>query len=527
MIGRSLKHYEIIGKLGSGGMGDVYLAQDTKLDRKVALKVLPPDLAEDEERRSRFTREAKVVAGLNHPNIVTLYSVEEADDVHFITMELVSGKTLAELLPRNGFELDKLMEFAGPLANAVAAAHERGVIHRDLKPSNLMLTDSGELRVLDFGLAKLERGVSSGTDVSDATTQAKTGDGVILGTAHYMSPEQAAGRPIDHRSDIFSIGVVLYELATGQRPFQGDTPLSILSSILRDEPPPVRDLKPSLPYLLERTIRRCLAKEPARRFQTAIDIRNEIEELQRELSSGKLVDGASPAAHSHSIARYPLFAICVVVSTAVAGLIGYYFSRPSFDAVPRMSNPVQITSAVGSEDFPTWSPDGGRLAFESDQSGNKDLWVTQLGGGEPINLTAAHSGDDRWPSWSPDGRQIAFGSSRDGGGIFVMSAVGGQPRKLLTLPSDSHTLTGAPQWLTNGTEIAVAAYERSQGFLHIASVETREARRIQLPNHGGNQCLRVSWSADGRFIAYVEAPTEVADITRLWVAPLLEQSRRR
>ena len=232
MIGKTLAHYEILEKIGAGGMGEVYRARDTTLDRDVALKVLPADRARDPERHKRFDREAKVVAALKHPNIVTLYSVEEVDDVHFITMELVEGRSLEELIPDKGLSLNRFFELAIPLADAVGSAHGNGVTHRDLKPANIMLDGEGRLKVLDFGLAKLLE-PEVGSDTATITVEGSaTGEGRVLGTVAYMSPEQAEGKTVDHRSDIFSLGVVFYEMATGRRPFQGDSNISTLASIL-------------------------------------------------------------------------------------------------------------------------------------------------------------------------------------------------------------------------------------------------------------------------------------------------------
>jgi serine/threonine-protein kinase len=225
--------------------GEVYLAEDTELDRKVALKVLPAELAESTERRARFKREAKAIAALNHPNIVTVYSVEEAGDVHFITMELVRGKTLTELLPEKGFTLEEFLEIAVPLADAVAAAHQQRITHRDLKPDNMMLGDDGRIKVLDFGLAKGAPGVAM--EVSELETEAKTQEGAIVGTLYYMSPEQAQGKDVDARSDIFSLGVVFYEMLTGRRPFRGENPAEILSSIIKDTPQSTSELNPAVP----------------------------------------------------------------------------------------------------------------------------------------------------------------------------------------------------------------------------------------------------------------------------------------
>jgi TolB-like protein/Flp pilus assembly protein TadD len=283
MIGRELSHYRITGKLGAGGMGEVYRARDTKLDRDVALKILPSEMAQDPERLSRFDREAKAVAALKHPHIVTIYSVEEAGGIRFLTMELVEGQTLTDLIPRRGFALDRFFELAIDLTDAMAAAHAKNITHRDLKPANIMLDADGRLKVLDFGLAKLLEAGASGEDDTVVDQGSVTQEGRVLGTAAYMSPEQAEGKPVDHRSDIFSLGIILYEIATGERPFQGETTMSTLSAILKDTPPTVTEVRGSLPRHLGRIIARCLAKDPARRHQVVADLRNELEALKEEV----------------------------------------------------------------------------------------------------------------------------------------------------------------------------------------------------------------------------------------------------
>jgi non-specific serine/threonine protein kinase len=289
MIGQKLSHYEIIEKLGEGGMGEVYRARDPRLDRDVALKVLPVELAEDPERRKRFEREAKAVAGLKHPNIVTIHSVEEAQGVHFIAMELVEGKTLAENIPDGGFDLDRFFEVALPLTDAVSSAHVKGVAHRDLKPANIMFDADGRLKVLDFGLAKL---MEPDVDPDDTVgPDSNTAEGKVLGTAAYMSPEQAEGSKVDLRSDVFSLGIIFYEMVTGKRPFHGKTSISTISAILKDDPVSISDIKPLLPRHLGRVIRRCLAKDPGRRFQTVLDVRNELLELKDELRDESVVSG--------------------------------------------------------------------------------------------------------------------------------------------------------------------------------------------------------------------------------------------
>ena len=280
--GARLGPYEIVAPLGAGGMGEVYRARDPRLKRDIALKVLSGSTAADLERRARFEIEAQSIAALSHPNIITIYSVEEADDVLFLTMEYVEGKPLSDLIVKGGLPLTQIFNLAIPLADAVSAAHQRGITHRDLKPANVMVTADGRPKVLDFGLAKLANVSPVDDGMSGLATAALTGEGRIVGTVAYMSPEQAQGKPIDHRTDIFSLGVMLYELATGERPFQGDTSISVLSSIIKDSPQSVVALRPTLPHDLSRIIHRCLLKDADHRYQMAKDVRNELEDLKRD-----------------------------------------------------------------------------------------------------------------------------------------------------------------------------------------------------------------------------------------------------
>ncbi len=298
---QTIAHYRIVAKIGEGGMGQVYRAEDTRLGREVALKLLPTDVTLDQDRRSRFEREARAVAALKHPNIVTIYSVEESGGVPFFTMELVEGTSLSGMIPSNGFPLSRFFELAIPLADAISSAHEKGITHRDLKPANIMLDSDGRLKVLDFGLAKLTL-PASGTETAAtlAISDSATKEGRVLGTASYMSPEQAEGKAIDHRSDIFSLGIVLYEMVTGERPFQGDSPISILSAILRDSPQRVSAMRNALPRHLGRVIHRCLEKDPGRRYQTARDVRNELEALKEEIDSGEIDTGGLASEESVS-----------------------------------------------------------------------------------------------------------------------------------------------------------------------------------------------------------------------------------
>ncbi len=293
MVGRTIAHYRITAAIGAGGMGEVYRANDAKLGRDIALKILPPGMASDPDRLARFQREARAVAALNHPNIVTIYSVEESDNIHFITMELIEGQPLDRLISANGLPADRIMEIGGAMAEALAAAHEKGIVHRDLKPANVMVTHEGRVKVLDFGLAK-DVGAVTGNEVT-LTSAGHTEAGMVMGTPAYMSPEQVSGRPLDHRSDIFSFGVILHEMVTGRRPFEGRSSAELISSILRDTPPSITEARPELPSDLARVIRRCLEKDPRYRLQTARDICNEFRDLKRTVPESTGVAAATPA----------------------------------------------------------------------------------------------------------------------------------------------------------------------------------------------------------------------------------------
>ncbi len=288
MIGQKLAHYQITAALGAGGMGEVWRATDSKLGREVALKVLPEEFVDDPQRLDRFEREARAVASLNHPHIVTIHSVEEAEGIRFLTMELIEGRSLDKLIPEGGMELGLFFDLAVPLAEAISAAHAKSVIHRDLKPPNVMVDGDGRLKVLDFGLAKLHE-VGDVSDSTELPTEALTGIGMVVGTMPYMSPEQIEGEIVDHRTDIFSLGVLLYEMAIGERPFQGKSSPALMSSILKDVPTPVVELRSDMPRHLGRIIGRCLEKKRRDRYQTARDVFNELKALQREASSATVV----------------------------------------------------------------------------------------------------------------------------------------------------------------------------------------------------------------------------------------------
>ncbi len=337
--GTKLGPYEIQSPLGAGGMGEVYRATDTKLGRDVALKVLPAEMARDPARLARFRREAKSLAQLDHPNIVTIYSVEESEGVHFLTMQLVEGRALDHVIPAGGLPIEQIVEIARALGDAMAAAHEKGIVHRDLKPANVMVSKDGRVKVLDFGLAKDVR-VANPADTTLTSTN-QTQAGVVMGTPAYMSPEQTSGRPLDHRTDIFSLGVMLHEMSTGRRPFEGASSAELISAILRDTPPSVTDVRPDLPDHLAHIIRRCLEKDPRDRVQTARDVSNEFRDLARKTSErvarvtpsrkpslpAAADSGKAPPAVATSRQPWPYWVAVAVILAALATVGGYEWRK--------------------------------------------------------------------------------------------------------------------------------------------------------------------------------------------------------
>ena len=360
MIGQTLSRYKITGMLGEGGMGVVYRAEDPELGREVALKLLPAEMADNPKRLERFRREAKAVAAINHPNIVTIHSIESIETTHFLTMELVDGESLDRVIPPGGMPLSKVFEIAVPLADALSSAHESGIVHRDLKPANVMITSENRIKVLDFGLAKLVEDPDSetGDPALTAIPTELTAEGMVMGTAPYMSPEQVEGRAMDHRTDIFSLGIVLYEMATGKRPFAGDTAAALVSSILRDEPPTVTEINESLPRHLARIIQHCLEKDPEARYQSAKDVRNELKSLRREVDSGLVTTGSgatpiSPAPRPKGARKYGLWAAAGLTAIAILAA-GWWLGRggeraPAVADVRTGGLSADLASATGSD----------------------------------------------------------------------------------------------------------------------------------------------------------------------------------
>jgi serine/threonine protein kinase len=326
-------------------MGEVYRATDTKLGRDVALKVLPPEMASSPERLERFRREAKALAALDHPGIVTVYSVEEADGVHFLTMQLVKGEPLDRLIPEGGLPIQRILDIATPLAEALAAAHDKGVVHRDLKPANVMVGQGGRVKVLDFGLAKLAAVQSEESIDSPPSTEVRTREGVVMGTVPYMSPEQVQGRPVDHRTDIFSLGVVLYEMATGQRPFAGDNAATVMSAILRDEPRAATGIRAGLPEPLARTIDRCLKKNPSERPPSARDVAAEIRAIDQERVASATAAGPEERGRGPRRVRF----IAAVVALVAGGV--WWWTRGAGSRWARSVALPAIARLVEKEDY--------------------------------------------------------------------------------------------------------------------------------------------------------------------------------
>jgi eukaryotic-like serine/threonine-protein kinase len=528
MIGQTLGHYRIESKLGEGGMGVVFKAFDTHLDRAVAIKVLRPDTTANPERRRRFVLEAKAASALNHPNIVHVYDIDTAalpqGATDFIAMEFVAGRTLDQCIGRNGLTLKDTLKYGIQIADALARAHSAGIVHRDLKPANVIVTEKGIVKLLDFGLAKLVEVVEG--DPEAATVAAKnddrpqTEDGTIVGTVAYMSPEQAEGKKVDARSDIFSFGSVLYEMITGRRAFQGATKLAVLSAILQKDPEPIGETTATVPADLEKLVARCLRKNLERRVQHMDDVKLALEDLREESESGRLAGQASISAGRTSFMRGHWRAMAA--GAAAMALLGAGFAWwASRRASPETRGPLltRLTSDSGLTTDPALSPDGKLLAYASDRAtpsgavGNLDIWVQQLPAGEPLRLTR-NDADDREPAFSPDGTRIAFRSERDGGGIYTISALGGDERRIA---KDGHRPAFSPdgQSIAYWTGVLATSGQAIRSKVFFTPAMGGEPRQLQ-PNFDG-AWLPV-WSPDGKRILFVRS--SIGEPVAWWVTTL-------
>lgn len=522
--GIRLGPYEIVAPIGAGGMGEVYKARDTRLNRLVAIKVLSAErLAEG--RLQRFIQEGQAASALNHPNIISIYDVAIDNGRDYMVMEYVPGKTLAALVPRTGIRLSELLRIAIQVAEGLSAAHGAGIIHRDLKPSNIMISESGLVKILDFGVAKLtERGALT-EDASTRTQYPKTDAGTVVGTAAYMSPEQAEGKPVDARSDIFSFGAVLYEMATGRRAFTGDSQAAIMAAVLNKEPRPPRETAPDVAGELERVIVRCLHKDPGKRQQHMTDVKVLLEELREESESGKV----ATAVASKALRRWPWVAAAATLVIVAAG-VGLWLSRSRQEQPPRV---VPLTTFAGREDFPSFSPDGNQVVFSwnGEKQDNWDLYVKMIGSATALRLTT-DAAFDGFPAWSLDGRQIAFLKSGQQTGIYLISPLGGPEQKIADF--DAHS---GPAWSPDGKFLVVAKYRQEQkpaaddGALFLVPLQGGEPRPF-LASMPGRWYQYTAFSPDNRSVAFTSCggptPSPYCDVLVVGLnADLLPQGKPR
>jgi serine/threonine protein kinase len=422
--GTRLGPYEIVAPIGAGGMGEVYRAKDTRLDRVVAIKVLSEARVQSSEMRERFEREARAISGLNHPHICTLHDIGHQDGIEFLVMEYIAGETLADRLRKGPLPLAQVLQYSIQIAQALAAAHGHGVIHRDLKPGNIVLTKGGA-KLLDFGLAKMrasEHALAATAGVTE--TVPLTGEGRIVGTPQYLAPEQLDGKEADNRTDIFALGAVIYEMATGRRAFTGDSQASLIVSIMTVSPPPISTVQRIAPPALDHLVMACLEKDPEARWQSAGDLATELQWLAE-----------NPKAHSEparASRRWPWIASAFITTAVLVGSAYWIGTRAA--TAPSTTPGVfrRLTNDPGLTTDGVLSPDGKLLAYASDRadSSNLDIWVQQVDGSGVMRITDDPA-DDSDPAFSPDGTQVVFRSERSGGGIYAASVLGGEARLLV------------------------------------------------------------------------------------------------
>ena len=485
--GGKLGNFEIVVLIGRGGMGEVYRARDLRLKREVAIKTLPPGFAGDRDRIARFEREARAASALNHPNIVSVHDIGREDGVSFIVSELVEGETLAAVIGHGPLPLRKLLDVGTQICEGLAAAHAAGVIHRDLKPGNIMLTRDGRVKILDFGLARQNRAPGV-----DSMTMEASSPGMILGTPGYMSPEQVRGEATDARSDLFGLGVILYEMASGQRPFRGTSSIEVMNSILKDDPP---ELPPALPPALERIIRRCIEKQPERRFQSASDLGFALQSLP-----------LSPA-HAERSKPTAWLKWAVLGAVAVAAVAVYWLlARPPRPSSAPERTLRRLTDNPGLTTDAAISPDGKLVAYVR----NGDIWVQQVDGGGLIRITDGVTGASD-PAFSADGTQIGFRSEREGGGIYVAPALGGEARELV--PEGHH-----PRFSPDGRWLMYSVGREQRLFVRPLSGGAATQIGAGITTACGGETPTAAWSPDGSRVLFSSGECNPSAAWSDWVS---------
>jgi serine/threonine protein kinase len=448
-LGQQIGTYKIEKPIGAGGMGEVYLAYDEKLKRKVALKILPAEYNLSDERVKRFELEARAISALNHPYIVTIYDVGNVGNVNYIATEFVEGKTLRELIGAQ-LKIKDVIEIILQACDALSAAHAARIIHRDIKPENIMIRPDGYVKILDFGLAKLNE-----IDLNTMKNFTRTAKGIIIGTPAYMSPEQVADDNVDHRTDLWSVGVVLYELLTGVNPFRKENRQTTFQAILSQDPPLASSLNAEIPAELDQILIKALEKDADLSYQTASDLRADLKRVKREIDSSpslRSTGGALPQKTETAGSRRPYlnfafaFLACAVL-VSIAAFLWWKYSPNTPEPSPwNDAISTQLTDLVGEESYPSISPDGKTLLYTRATGGNHDIFWQRIGGSNAQNLTADSPENDTQPAFSPNGERIAFRSERSGGGIFVMGATGESVKRLTDFGF-------TPAWSPDGNEI--------------------------------------------------------------------------
>ena len=494
MLGKTIAHYQITAKLGEGGMGVVWQARDTKLGRDVALKFLPEAFVTDPGRHARFHTEAQALAAFSHPHVAGVHALEEADGQHFLAMELIAGVDLSERLRQGPLPVRSALEIASQITLALEAAHAKNIIHRDLKPANIKINDDNQIKILDFGLAKIYSDAGDGgghkTEFMPTVTSELTAVGAILGTAAYMSPEQARGQAIDKRVDIWAIGCVLYEMLTGKLAFQGDSQSDTLAALLRAEPDWSALPVGTHPGVL-RLLKRCLQKNPRQRLHDVADVRIELDDI---LSGAEPVPTTAPAASGANGRWRPLAVTLAVLCLALAGLAARVGLRPAADQAPVS---VRAITYSGRDWAPSASPDGRNVVFASDRQGLPQIWLKQLATGNEAALTA---GSDDRPRYSPDGSQVLF--VRDGAGgrdLYRIAVVGGTERKLMNDVIEA-------DWSPDGTEVvfARAVAENGNSIVRIGIADVQSGAERFLNSIENRLIFSLRWAPDGRHISVNE-----------------------